>query len=535
MKKLKIILHYKFFYLILIIITILSCIYNTKLKKYSSLYKTSNLEITGKIIDVTKKDGYYSFILKEKQKILCFYYIDDLDIDYGDIVTVIGMPKKLSNTTVMGGFNYKEYLYNNKIYTLMDVSKIIVKNKNNNILYLVKNTLLNRADNSVKANIYIKAMIFGKNQIDSQFRTIYKNIGINHLFSISGIHLSIFCSCLLFILRKLKCDSFVKSIIISLFVFYYMFITNYQPSILRSGTFLIINRINKLLKLDISSFKTLIITICIIVLLNPFIVYNIGFIFSSCISIFLIYYKDLINGSYIEKSIKVSLIVFLCSFPIMIYYFYEVNILSFIYNLFLIPYVSIIILPLCILCLMFPLFKIILLFFINILETICLFFNNINSIIIMGRCSLILIIIYYLVFIFSLNKIKKKKYKYIGLICIMLALFYNYNYFFNRNYILMLDVGQGDSILFNIDNKVILMDTGVKLNKDSNVLNTTLKYYGIKKIDYVILSHGDYDHMGEAINLVENFKVEKVIFNCGEFNDLEQELIKVLDNKKIPY
>ena len=41
--------------------------------------------------------------------------------------------------------------------------------------------------------------------------------------------------------------------------------------------------------------------------------------------------------------------------------------------------------------------------------------------------------------------------------------------------------------------------------------------------------------MGEAINLVENFKVEKVIFNCGEFNDLEQELIKVLEKKNINY
>ena len=41
--------------------------------------------------------------------------------------------------------------------------------------------------------------------------------------------------------------------------------------------------------------------------------------------------------------------------------------------------------------------------------------------------------------------------------------------------------------------------------------------------------------MGEAINLVNNFKVEKVILNCGEFNDLEQELIKVLDKKKIKY
>ena len=41
--------------------------------------------------------------------------------------------------------------------------------------------------------------------------------------------------------------------------------------------------------------------------------------------------------------------------------------------------------------------------------------------------------------------------------------------------------------------------------------------------------------MGEAINLVNNFKVEKVIFNCGEFNQLEQALIKVLDKKKIKY
>ena len=41
--------------------------------------------------------------------------------------------------------------------------------------------------------------------------------------------------------------------------------------------------------------------------------------------------------------------------------------------------------------------------------------------------------------------------------------------------------------------------------------------------------------MGEAINLVNSFKVEKVIFNCGEFNNLELDLIKVLDKKKIPY
>ena len=41
--------------------------------------------------------------------------------------------------------------------------------------------------------------------------------------------------------------------------------------------------------------------------------------------------------------------------------------------------------------------------------------------------------------------------------------------------------------------------------------------------------------MGESINFVNNFKVEKIIFNCGEYNDLEKDLIKTLNKNKIKY
>ena len=41
--------------------------------------------------------------------------------------------------------------------------------------------------------------------------------------------------------------------------------------------------------------------------------------------------------------------------------------------------------------------------------------------------------------------------------------------------------------------------------------------------------------MGESINLINNFKVDKVIFNCGKFNELESNLIKVLEKKNIKY
>ena len=96
-----------------------------------------------------------------------------------------------------------------------------------------------------------------------------------------------------------------------------------------------------------------------------------------------------------------------------------------------------------------------------------------------------------------------------------------------------LDVGEGDSYIIKNRNVVYLIDTGgsIYYNYSSNTIKY-LKSLGIDKINALIITHGDYDHMGEAINLVNNFKVEKVIFNCGTYNNLEKELIKVLDKKK---
>lgn len=47
--------------------------------------------------------------------------------------------------------------------------------------------------------------------------------------------------------------------------------------------------------------------------------------------------------------------------------------------------------------------------------------------------------------------------------------------------------------------------------------------------------HGDYDHIGESINIINNFKVKKVIFNIGSYNELELNLIKKLKEKNISY
>ena len=67
-----------------------------------------------------------------------------------------------------------------------------------------------------------------------------------------------------------------------------------------------------------------------------------------------------------------------------------------------------------------------------------------------------------------------------------------------------------------------------------NIINF-LKSIGITKINYLILTHGDYDHMGYSSYLINNYKVKNVIFNKGTFNDLELELIDILYKKNITY
>ena len=108
----------------------------------------------------------------------------------------------------------------------------------------------------------------------------------------------------------------------------------------------------------------------------------------------------------------------------------------------------------------------------------------------------------------------------------------------SSNQITFIDVDQGDSTLITINNKTILIDTGGNINYSNkeykyqiskNKILPYMKSIGIKKVDYLILTHGDQDHMKESIYLVENFKIKKVIFNCDSYNELEQKIIKILN------
>ena len=559
LKKLKILLHYKIY--LLLFLTIIYVVIIVSNNYYKSNYKLDDKDITGIITSIKIDGNKVSIVLKGREKVLVNYYLKNKNeliifnnYKLGYIIKVKGnliIPNNNSNFYL---FNYRKYLLSKNIYYIMNADSIYLINNKLDLFYSIKNKIIDRIDDIDTFN-YLRTFILGDNSlIDNDIRNSYQLNGISHLFSVSGMHVTILSSILLFILNKFIKNKKISFIIISFCLLIFMFLTGLSSSIIRATLFFILINFNNCFKLKIKIINLYIFIICIVLFINPYNIYNNGFLFSYIISLYLIVFSKIINRhkNYFIKLLITSLISFLVSIPIMINSYYSINIISFIYNLFYVPLISFIIFPLALITIIFPIFSSLLKIFINILENSSLYLSSIKVFNISFRYMPIYILfIYYVLISFVLFKIIRKKYYYIAILIIILFIHSNINILDSNLYITYLDVGQGDSSLIKFPNNKgnILIDTGGKVNyvdddwkKRSNNYNIAtstiipfLKASDIKKLDYLILTHGDYDHMGEAINMVNNFKVEKVILNCGEFNELEQELIKVLNNKKVPY
>ncbi len=534
MKKLKTVLQQNNLFYFLLIFSLIYMFIFINFINIKSKYNENDSSLQVKIIDYKKSDDKLVIYAKGKEKIL-INYCDDINISYGDYIYVKGKPIKPKDNANFNLFNYKKYLLSNNIKYTVKASNIKILKRNKNIFYKLKNYIFFKIKSLDKSKKYILTFIFAdKSYIDKEMYDNYQNLGISHLFAVSGMHISL----VTFILLKLLegKNEVIKYLITFIFLMFYLFLTNYTISMVRACFQFILIFINKLFKLNIDNSNIVIFLFSVLIILNPYIIYNIGFLFSFSISFTLIKFKDMITGDFMIKNIKTSLLSFFVSMPILINNFFKVNFLSIILNIIYIPFVSYILFPLCLITILFPFFDSFTYFVINFFETITKFFSSINLLTFsITKMNIILVIIYYFIFLWiikSNDKLKKK----IIIVFIFIVFIINNNTIVN-NEVHFLDVGQGDSTLIRIKNKNILIDTGgnINFNISKNVLIPYFRSSGIKKIDYLILTHGDYDHMGEAINLVENFKVEKVIFNCGPYNDLENELIEVLDKKKIKY
>lgn len=520
--------------IITIIIFIITLLY-TNYYPFKSKYTKDDKEFIGIVTKYEVKEDKITIEIKAKEKLLITYKYQDKEfnnLSYGDKIKVKGTLITPSKNTNQNTFNYQKYLYYKKIYYLVEATSINKIANNHNYLYTIKNTLYQKI-NKLKSSNYIKTLLFCDNTLSKEIKESYRINGISHLFSVSGMHINFFVSIIYLYLNKITYNKRIKYLITNIFIITYLILFP-SSSLLRSAVMSILYSINYLLKLKIKKIDILFLTLGVSLLINPFIIYDLGYIYSYTITFFLVLSSSTLKKkNKINKIIYISFLSFLVSIPITIYNSFEINIISILLNIILVPIISIIILPLTILTYIFPILDSILYLFTNTLETISLFISKINiTKIIFPKPSLLIIVLYYIIFLLSYQN---KKYFYLNIILLIIIYISPY---LNSNFeVVMFEVGEADChlIKYPYNKNTILIDTGKNEYKIKNEVIPYLKSIGIKKIDYLIITHGDEDHIGGSITLINNFQVKNVILNKGTFTDLEKELIKNLNKKKIPY
>ena len=535
MKRLRHILQSKHLIKIITIIIFIITLLYTNYYPFKSKYTKDDKEFIGIVTKYEVKEDKITIEIKAKEKLLITYKYQDKEfnnLSYGDKIKVKGTLITPSKNTNQNTFNYQKYLYYKKIYYLVEATSINKIANNHNYLYTIKNTLYQKI-NKLKSSNYIKTLLFCDNTLSKEIKESYRINGISHLFSVSGMHINFFVSIIYLYLNKITYNKRIKYLITNIFIITYLILFP-SSSLLRSAVMSILYSINYLLKLKIKKIDILLLTLGVSLLINPFIIYDLGYIYSYTITFFLVLSSSTLKKkNKINKIIYISLLSFLVSIPITIYNSFEINIISILLNIILVPIISIIILPLTILTYIFPILDSILYLFTNTLETISLFISKINiTKIIFPKPSLLIIVLYYIIFLLSNQN---KKYFYLNIILLIIIYISPY---LNSNFeVVMFEVGEADChlIKYPYNKNTILIDTGKNEYKIKNEVIPYLKSIGIKKIDYLIITHGDEDHIGGSITLINNFQVKNVILNKGTFTDIEKELIKNLNKKKIPY
>ena len=533
LKLLKKIYQSKIFYILLTLFTFLSFYLIANSLKKESIYNPKQTSFTGEIIKIKKTDYGYSLILKNKENLVV--YLDEYLYNLGDQVKIEGTLEIPSNNTIPNNFNYKKYLNNQQIYYILKAKKITLLKENTNIFIKLKQVILTYL-NKFKSKNYLQAFILGDTSSLNNIYDSYQKNGISHLLSIGSTHITLLNYLIIIFLKKIKLKKIAEPVSY-LLVFLFLILLDFPISMLRLFLYLVITYLFKKFNLKVNSLLKYYLVIIITLLINPFYIFNKGFLYSYFISFILILNKDKLTGNYLFTIFKISLLSFLGSIPLNIYFNYEINLFSIFYNLLYVPIFNLIIFPLSLLTLIFPFLDNLFYFVMEILNNISLLLNNFNQgIIILKKIDIFILGIYILIIIYIINTILNKKIHGLVILSIILVIHININKFIKDNYVITIDVKQGDSSLLYLDDKAILIDTGGLYNQI--VVEKTiimLKSFGINKIDYLIITHGDYDHMGDSIYLVNNFKIDKVILNNDDYNELEKELIKVLDKKKIKY
>ena len=434
----------------------------------------------------------------------------------------------------------------------------IEKEKYNKILIFINNLsnkIVKKSSEMLdgeEASLLTGILIGNKENLSKETEENFRNSNLSHILAVSGAHVSYVILGIAFILQKSKIHKKIAKIITIFILIFFTILTGASASVTRACIMAIYILIGSLIYRKPNILASISISILIILAINPYKILDVGLQLSYGGTIGIILFNKILKEriklpnfkyEFVNKSIKaikemiiVSIGANLIIFPIIAYHYNTISLTFFISNILAGPILGIIIIlgfiTIFISFISIELSKIIsiiLELFLKLLILIANFSSNLPlSKIYVKTPSIFFIIVYYIVLAIAiyrircrgrarlcpirkgrrfekilLNKLKNKKLqkKLIAVILIFVLVFQIINVIPSDLKIYFIDVGQGDSCLIvTPKHKTILIDGGGNLdNEVYDVGKSTVIPYlldrGITKLDYIIISHFDSDHV----------------------------------------
>jgi len=477
-------------------------------------YQETFDSLSGEVIEITENDERFKLVVNDHKRNTLVYTEETTTI--GDYVTVTGISQPIPTVTIPYQFNYENYLKSQKIHGIMYADSLqVVKVSEHNGFRMRVFSYIN--ENFSESKPYIKTFILAdKSDFNDSQQALISNLGIAHLFAISGLHISFISATLFFIGQKMIKNPIVLEITLSLFILMFMVLTAFTPSVMRAGFMSVILLFNKRFRLGYSPIDVLSMLWIVFLIMNPFSHYNTGFTLTFVVTFMLLLIQPKLKHMHpFKQSFVISLLAFLVTLPIISAMFAEINIMTIVFNLIFVPLMMLVILPLTYLTFFFAFLEPILVIGIKGYESIMQITDQYLSVKIDYFIPPGLVSVFYYVFYYLVLASKRHLaiYHVTFLLYLLLIAFKALLSPFIDVY--MFDI-MGDAFFIKDSHNQcnIVIDTGIE--DDYETLSITLKKLGIRTIDYLILTHNHADHTGGRDSLIKHFNIQSIITNQNQ-------------------
>ncbi len=275
-----------------------------------------DISVNAQVTDIDKRETLTVLTLETehlngipgKYKLLASLHESEAyQLQVGDLISLNGNLRGFAESS--SGFNEFTY-YRSKGYSaeVTDISDITLVKRGDTIkldsleaLQInLSNMLINSTDERVGG--FLAALIMGnKDYLDKGVELDFQIIGISHILALSGMHLVILSEGIKAILNRLKLNKKWIIFFSTLFCLFYMALTGFSPSVVRSALMLTITNTLFLFSSTHDSYTTLPLSVCLIIIIDPYAVYDLSLWLSAFATLGILVYSEIERKRSEEK------------------------------------------------------------------------------------------------------------------------------------------------------------------------------------------------------------------------------------------